>query len=85
MDWLTKLTKLTKLSFTWQTGPALHPVCFLSVAQPADVVTQRFDVVDTLRHHQVLMDQVAAVGSRLGEDKKGCVRMASSLMVIHYT
>lgn len=46
---------------TWQAGAALHSVRFFAITQPADVEAQRFDIVNTLRHHQVLVHQVAAV------------------------
>lgn len=52
-------------SHTWQAGSRLHPVRFLSIAEPTNVETQRPDVVDALSHNQVLMHQVAAVGARL--------------------
>lgn len=58
---------------TWQAGAALHPVRFLSITKPADVEAQRLDVIDTLRHHQVLVHQVAAVGAGLGQ-KEGIVK-----------
>ena len=54
---------------TWQAGAALHSVRFLSITQPADVEAQRLDIIDTLRHHQVLMHQVAAVRTRLGQEE----------------
>lgn len=50
---------------TWQAGAALHSVRFLSITQPADVEAKWLDIIDTLRHHQVLMHQVAAVRARL--------------------
>lgn len=58
---------------TWQAGAALHSVCFLSITQPADIEAKRLDIIDTLRHHQVLMHQVAAVRARL-EQKEGTCR-----------
>lgn len=50
---------------TWQAGTPLHPVGFLSITQPADVETQRLDVVDAFSHHQVLVHEVTAVRARL--------------------
>lgn len=55
---------------TWQAGTTLHSVCFLSITQPADVEAQRFDIINTLRHHQVLMHEVAAVRARLGQKER---------------
>lgn len=73
---LYKHDKMTVLAIqyiqTWQAGAALHSVCFLSITQPADVEAQRLDVINTLRHHQVLVHQVAAVGARLGQ-KEGII------------
>lgn len=50
---------------TLQTGAALHSVCFLSIAQPADVEAKGLNVINPLCHHQVLMHQIAAVRARL--------------------
>lgn len=58
---------------TWQAGAALHSVCLLSITQPADVEAQRLDIIDALRHHQVLVHQVAAVRARLGQ-KEGIMK-----------
>lgn len=53
---------------TRQAGAALHSVRFLSITQPADVEAQRFDIINTLGHHQILMHQVAVVRARLGKN-----------------
>lgn len=55
---------------TWQAGAALHSVSFFSIAEPADVEAQGLDIVDALRHHQVLVHQVAAVRVRLEQRTK---------------
>lgn len=52
---------------TWQAGTTLHSICFLSITQLADVEAQRFDVIDTFSHHQILLHQVAAIRARLGQ------------------
>ena len=57
--------KTPPLPRTWELAAALHPVGVLAVTQTADVVAQGFDIVNTLRHHQVLLDQVAPVRTRL--------------------
>lgn len=54
-------------SQTWQAWASLHSVSFLPITKPADVEAERFDVINTLRHHQVLVHQVAAVRARLGQ------------------
>lgn len=51
---------------TWQAGTTLHSVRFLSITQLADVEAQRFDVIDALSHHQILLHQVAAIRAGLG-------------------
>lgn len=71
---LLKLNKRDKISVlavqsiqTWQAGTALHSVRVLPLTQPADVEAQRLNVIDALRHHQVLVHQVASVRAGLGQ------------------
>lgn len=51
--------------YTWQAGTALHSVRFFSITKTADIKAQGFDIINALRHHQVLVHQVAAVRVRL--------------------
>lgn len=55
---------------TLQDGAALHSVRFLPVTQPADVEAEWLNVINSLRHHQVLVNQEAAVRTGLAAERE---------------